>query len=146
MEKLLLVEAKNHLPNDFLVRQVYYPFRLWRDRVSKKVVNVFMTYSNDVFSFFEYAFVHPTEYNSIQLVRQKRYKIAPEEITMKDLQEILKSIKIREEPKVPFPQADKFNRVVDLLGLLMENDELEKNEITSNYGFDHRQTDYYANA
>ncbi len=35
--------------------------------------------------------------------------------------------------------------IIDLFGLLVEN-ELSKEEITSNYDFDKRQTDYYFNA
>lgn len=49
------------------------------------------------------------------------------------------------EPELPFPQADSFPRVVDLLSLLVEQD-LSKDEITSNYDFDKRQTNYYTTA
>lgn len=52
---------------------------------------------------------------------------------------------MKEEPKVPFPQAINFERVIDLLGLLA-NDTLSKEAITLNYSFDKRQTDYYVNA
>lgn len=142
----MLVEAKNHLPNDFLIRQIYYPYRLWAAKVSKPVVSVFMTYSNDVFSFFEYDFLIPGDYNSLQLIRQKKYRIALEDISFPDLESIMKEVNITEEPEVPFPQADNFERVIDLLGLLVESNTLDKQEITSNYDFDIRQTDYYANA
>jgi len=49
------------------------------------------------------------------------------------------------EPRVPFPQADVFLRVMDLLSVLVEND-LTLEEITLNYEFDVRQSSYYANA
>jgi Domain of unknown function (DUF6997) len=143
---LLLVEAKNHLPKDFLIRQIYYPYRLWRNRVSKKVVSVFMTYSNDEFRFFEYDFLIPEDYNSLQLIRQKKYRIAAEDITISDIKSILDNVELTQEPKVPFPQADKFERVIDLMGLLVDKSELDIQEITANYDFDKRQTDYYANA
>ena len=50
--KLALIEAKNTSCEDFLIRQIYYPFRLWKEKMSKEVVPIFMTYSNDKFSFF----------------------------------------------------------------------------------------------
>jgi hypothetical protein len=46
-----------------------------------------------------------------------------------------------------FPQADKFIRVIDLLDkLYIHEDPLTKDEITSEYAFDVRQTDYYVSA
>lgn len=41
IETLALLEAKRDLSADFLVRQLYYPFRAWQSRVSKKVKPVF---------------------------------------------------------------------------------------------------------
>lgn len=145
-EQLMLVEAKNFISDDFLIRQIYYPYRLWRDRLRKRVLPVFMTYSNDTFSFFEFEFADPLQYNSIQLLRQKNYAIAPELITLKEIRELAHRISPLPEPKVPFPQADKFTRVIDLLGWLMNEGELTKEEITENYNFESRQTDYYSNA
>lgn len=144
--KLALIEAKNFAVDDFLIRQLYYPYRLWQGKVSKEVVPIFMTYSNDTFSFFVYKFSNCDEYNSIELVCQKDYIIAPEQITLNDIYNVLQNTNIVTEPEVPFPQADSFARVIDLLGLLMENEILSADEITSNYSFDRRQTDYYANA
>ncbi|PXF51869.1 MAG: hypothetical protein C4B55_05860 [Candidatus Methanophagaceae archaeon] len=143
--KLALIEAKNTKCEDFLIRQIYYPYRLWKERVSKKVVPIFMTFSNDVFSFFIYEFEEAENYNSLKLVEQRDYIIAPEPINLGDIKLILERAKIISEPEVPFPQADKFSRIIDLFGLLVEN-ELSKEEITSNYDFDKRQTDYYFNA
>jgi len=50
------------------------------------------------------------------------------------------------EPQgIPFPQANRFDRVVDLLSLLAVKP-LTKDEITENYEFDARQTNYYTDA
>ncbi|MEG5062523.1 translation elongation factor [Microcoleus sp. B3-A4] len=142
---LVLIESKKYFIEDFLIRQLYYPYRLWSKKITKKVIPVFMTYSNDIFSFFIYEFSNDKDYNSLQLITQKNYTIAPEEIQRSDVDLILNNIKIIAEPDVPFPQADKFERVVDLLSLLLERD-LTKDDITENYEFDRRQTDYYTNA
>lgn len=75
----------------------------------------------------------------------KRYTIASEKIQRSDVERIFREVKKVEEPKVPFPQADIFERLVDLLSLLVEKD-LTKDEITQNYQFDSRQTNYYTDA
>lgn len=142
---LILVEAKNTQVDDFLVRQIYYPYRLWENRVDKNIVNVFMTYSNDIFSFFLYEFKNKMEYNSLELIKQVDYIIAPENIELNNVNEIFENVAICQEPDVTFPQADKFERVVDLLGLLYEYD-LTRDAITANYEFESRQTNYYADA
>jgi len=141
----VLIEAKNYAIDDFLIRQLYYPYRLWSKKMAKKVIPVLMTYSNDLFSFFIYEFSNDEDYNSLKLREQKNYTIAPEEIQRSDVDRVFNNIKVIAEPDVPFPQADKFERVVDLLSLLLERD-LTKDDITENYEFDRRQTDYYTNA
>lgn len=146
LNKLAIIEAKNFSSDDFLIRQLYYPYRLWNGKIAKEVVPIFMTYSNDVFSFFTYNFINPLEYNSLRLVSQKNYIIAPEQIVLDDIYAVLQGVNIISEPKVPFPQANSFTRVIDLLGLLIENDELTEEYITLNYAFDTRQTSYYTNA
>lgn len=141
----ILIESKNYSIEDFLIRQLYYPYRLWSKKITKKVIPVLMTYSNDVFSFFIYEFSNDKDYNSLRLIEQKNYTIAPEEIQRSDVDMVLNNIKVIPEPDVPFPQADKFERVVDLLSLLLERD-LTKDDITENYEFDRRQTEYYTKA
>lgn len=143
--QFLIIEAKNALVEDFLVRQLFYPYRLWNERTPKIVKPVFFTHSNDVFSFFIFEFNDPNTYNSLILIEQKNFVIAHEEILLEDIIDILDKTKIKSEPKIPFPQADSFNRIVDLLGLLVEKD-LSKDYITTNYDFDIRQTNYYTTA
>lgn len=141
----VLIEAKNYAIDDFLIRQLYYPYRLWSKKLTKKVIPVVMTYSNDVFSFFIYEFSNDRDYNSLRLKEQKNYTIAPEEIQRSDVDRVFNHLKLIAEPDIPLPQADRFERVVDLLSLLLQRD-LTKDDITENYEFDLRQTDYYTNA
>jgi hypothetical protein len=141
----VLIEAKNYAIDDFLIRQLYYPYRLWSKKMSKKVMPVLMTYSNDIFSFFIYEFSNDRYYNSLRLREQKNYTIAPEEIQRSDVDRVFNNLKVISEPDIPLPQADRFERVIDLLSLLLERD-LTKDDITENYEFDRRQTDYYTNA
>src|SRR5690606_12713234 len=143
--QFMIVEAKNETVDDFLVRQLYYPYRLWQSKTYKEVKPVFFTYSNDIFSFFIYEFVDPSRYNSLRLVEQKDFIISHEEVELDDIIEVFHTVQSVAEPEIPFPQADSFTRVVDLLGLLVEND-LSKEDITRNYAFDERQTAYYTRA
>jgi hypothetical protein len=143
--QLVLIEAKNYIADDFLIRQLYYPYRLWRDKVKKRITPVFLMYSNGIFSLYEYEFQEPLNYNSLVLVKQKNYTIEPVEISLDDIVRILTKVAIVVEPSVPFPQADNFRRVINLCELLSQG-EMSKDDITLNYAFDPRQTNYYADA
>jgi hypothetical protein len=144
--KLVLLEAKNFKIDSFNIRQMYYPYRLWKDKVKKEVIPAFFTYSSDIFSFFIYKFKDKAKYNSLELVEQRNFAFEEEPISMDEIYSILNNTSIVEEPStVPFPQANNFNRTIDLLGLLMENN-LTKDEIASYYNFEKRQADYYSNA
>lgn len=143
--KLMLIEAKNSISSDFLIRQIYYPYRLWNNKVNKEVIPVFMTYSNDIFSFFEFKFESPMDYNSLKLVRQQNYKIAAEKITFKDIINVFKNTKVIKEPRISYPQANSFERIINLLEMLME-EERDKDYLTHTLDVHHRQTNYYTSA
>ena len=145
INSLALFEAKRDISEDFLVRQLYYPYRVWQSRVSKPVRPLFLVYSNGIYRLYEYEFQDPNNYSSIHLVKQKNYTIEDSTITANDIQSILNSISFEEEPNLPFPQADSFERVINLCELLF-NEDLSKNSITEQYAFDSRQSDYYTNA
>lgn len=145
---LTLIEAKNHISSDFLVRQLFYPLRLWADKVTKKVRPVFLTYSNRVFHLREYEFENLDYYNSLKLISQKKYVLKNDDFSfnLKIIDEIVNNTEILREPEIPFPQADSFERVINLCELLVRSDYFSKEEITENFDFDSRQTDYYSNA
>lgn len=120
--ELIIIEAKNFKSEDFIIRQLYYPYRLWKSKVDKKIIPVFLNYSNDVFSFYVYNFNNIEDYNSLELIESKRYKISSEEIFEEDIIHILKNVKIKNEPSIPFPQADDFEKIIDLLGVLNDSE------------------------
>jgi hypothetical protein len=142
----MIAEAKKQKVTDFNIRQLYYPYRVWKDRTNKKIRPVFFTISNDIFYFFEFKFQDDFTYNSLTLVRQKNYTIKHEKITQYDINEIVsRANNFVKEPEVPFPQADDFGKVHDLLTLLYEED-LSRNQIAENFDFHKRQADYYFNS
>lgn len=141
---LSLFEDKRDLSDDFLVRQLYYPFRVWSERVTKTVKPVFLIFSNGMFNLYQYQFEDPQNYNSLRLVKQKNYVIATE-ICLVDIENLLKTVPLVQEPDISFPQADRMSRIVNLIELLNEKP-MTKQDITSEYAFDERQTNYYTDA
>ena len=145
IESLALFEAKRDLSEDFLIRQLYYPFRLWESRVTKKVRPLFLVYSNSIYRLFEYSFQDIDDYNSLVLVNQRNYSIEDTSISLSDIEKGLSRIQLVAEPEAPFPQADSFERVINICELLSEQS-VSRNEITEQYAFDARQTNYYTDA
>lgn len=142
----LICEAKNIASEELLIRQLYYPFRLWQGKLKKTVIPAFMVYSNDIFHIFLYEFTDYADYNSLKLTEHRAYTFADEAITRDDLLEVFRSVGLSlQEPEAVFPQADSFERVVDLLSVLYEKS-LTRDEVTLKYEFDERQTNYYISA
>lgn len=145
--KLAIVEAKAETVNDFIVRQLYYPYRLWSSKISKEVVPIFLTISNDIFTFYKFRFTDLQVYNSIELVSEHKYCISKSEIEISDIRAILEKTEIVPDESETFPQANSFPRIIDLLGRLYNAEEpLNTEAITLNYAFDVRQTNYYVSA
>lgn len=143
-----IIEVKNEEVEDFHIRQLYFPYRVWRERLNKKVIPIFLTYSNEIFTFSVYEFENPNDYNSLTLVKRKRYQLVPTEIEIADIRHILSNNSIKPEPKsIPFPQADRLERIIDLLvHLYSAGGIISQDDITTRYAFNIRQTQYYAKA
>lgn len=145
VKNFAIIEAKRDISEDFLIRQIYYPYRMWKDKLTKNIMTIFFVYSNGIYHLYEYKFENPDNYNSLVLVKQKNYSVEDTRITVEDIQKILDEVKILPEPNIPFPQADKFERIINLCELLNEKI-LSKDDITQKYDFDERQADYYTSA
>lgn len=154
---LNLIEAKNAISSDFLIRQLYYPFRLWKNRVNKNVRPLFLVYTNGIFYLREYTFENENIYNSVKLIKEQKYRLkdaSSKIINMQTIEELVKTISIVEEPEVPFPQADSFERIINLCEIINRNKDKKifREELSADYdftektSFDIRQVDYYTNA
>jgi len=74
--KLVLIEAKNNLTHNTIIRQLYYPFRQWQEYTKKKVYTIFFEKSTDnIYSIWQFEFTDPNNYNSIKLVKAERFQI-----------------------------------------------------------------------
>ena len=146
-----LIEAKNVISDDFLVRQVYFPYRTWSNKIKKPINNIFMTYSNETYNLYQYQFEDINSPSSIKLVKSQIYTFNPP-INLETIIQIAKSVKIVKEPHVPFPQADDFKKVLSLCESLNRSENefgyepLTKVGVSIKFGFHLRQSDYYINA
>ncbi len=144
-ESFAVIEGKNVVHSNFLVRQLYYPYRLWERKLKKRVRPVFLVYSNNIFRLMEYEFTELDCYHSIRLVREKHYSLEDTEITMEALYGAWRQTEVKPEPDVTFIQADSFEKVVSLVESLKERP-MTTAEIAELFGFRERQSDYYFNA
>ena len=148
---VIIMEAKNVLHEDFHVRQLYYPYRLWKNRVSKPIRLIFSIYTNMIFRLFEYRFVDENDYSSIELVKIKNYSLQDTTIEIEDLIEVRENTEViyqdnqDDDLKVPFIQANSFERVISLLENMKDNP-MTTEQIAKLMEFDERQSDYYFNA
>ncbi len=149
-ESVVIMEAKNVVHEDFHVRQLYYPYRLWREKVRKPIRLVFSIYSNLIYRLLEYEFQTLEDYSSIKLVRTKNYSLQDTRITQEDLKNVRYHSTVRtddnmEHAEVPFIQANSMERVISLLENIYNNP-MTSQQVAELMDFDLRQSDYYYNA
>ena len=149
-ESVVIMEAKNVVHEDFHVRQLYYPYRLWNSRVKKPIRLIFSIYSNMIYRLFEYRFRDIYDYSSIELIRSKNYSLQDTTITMEDLQEVRSITSVITDDnmsgtKIPFIQANSMDRIISLLENMYDNP-MTQMQIAELMDFEPRQSDYYFNA
>ena len=149
-DSVVIMEAKNVIHEDLHVRQLYYPYRLWRNKVNKPIRLVFSVYSNMIYRFFEYRFNVLEDYSSIELIRMKNYSLQDTTITLEDLLKVRENTVVRTDDNmadsdVPFIQANSMERIISLLENMHENP-MTSQQITELMDFEPRQSDYYYNA
>ena len=147
---VVIMEAKNVVHDDFHIRQLYYPYRLWKTRVSKPIRLVFSIYSNQIYRLFEYRFRELEDYSSIELVKSKNYSLQDTEISLDELIAVRKKTVITTDDNmdntdIPFIQANSMDRVINLLENMYENP-MTSQQIAELMDFLPRQSDYYFNA
>lgn len=148
ISKFVIIEAKNHYVKDFIIRQLYYPYKSLKQNTNKEIIPVMLIRHDNVFNFYIYSFDDDEYYNSIKLKSIKRYILDEpyNPVELDDLYNVMASIKFIDEPfKVPFPQANTFNIVLDLINELNSRD-MSADDITTYLEYDRRQTNYYIDA
>jgi len=75
INQVALIEAKNSQTNNIIIRQLFYPFRQWQHHTKKQVKTLFFEKRGDFYSFWQYEFKVPHDYNSLLLTRSQRFEI-----------------------------------------------------------------------
>ncbi|UUX33552.1 type II restriction enzyme [Fundicoccus culcitae] len=149
-QSVIIMEAKNIPMDDFIIRQLYYPYRLWLNKVNKPIRLVYSIYTNQIFRLYEYQFNDYNNYSSIELIQNKNYSLQDTTITYDDLYGVYQNTKVVtddaiDSSEVPFIQANSFERVISLMENLYDNP-MTVTGVSILYSFDKRQSDYYFNA
>lgn len=74
-DKIVLVEAKNSTTRNTIIRQLYYPFKQWKEHTSKDVFLLFFEKRGENYLIWQYGFDDVEDYNSIRLIKAAVYKI-----------------------------------------------------------------------
>lgn len=146
-DRLAIIEAKTHIPEDFMIRQLYYPYRIYNNLdITKPVMPFYFTYADEIYTFYQYEFKDLYDYSSIKKVRQYSFILNH---TLNLNMDVVKKISVKspmnpEPENVPYPQANTFQTVLDMIQYLSKP--VSKYELAEKFKFDGRQSDYYANS
>lgn len=144
-----IIEAKNNITDNFLIRQLYYPYRKWSSFIDKPVIPIYLQHRDGVYNFSIYEFYNPKEYSSIYLKERKNFVLVDQIDTLddSDIERALKTASIEKEPEdIPFPQADDFIKVKDIIAHIEDKGKITKDEVSILFGVHSRQAAYYLNA
>jgi hypothetical protein len=141
---IYLIEAKVGKRDSFHIRQLYYPYLEWSNRSWKKIVPIFLVYSNGKYYLSEFSFGR--NFGDLAIARKACYTINESPTPYVDIPELLLRIPEEGEPKgVPYPQANDLDKVVDSIKLIGDGAD-DKTQLAEFFEFEERQGDYYANA
>lgn len=136
---IIVVEAKIGECEDFHLRQLYYPYRAWRERSAKHVRPVFFTFEpgSGLYRFREYAFDPDEVYQAPRLVKAAAYRLVDPPAPS--------PARPSSRTAAPVPQADKMSRIADI-PVLVALGYAEPIRLAERMAFDPRQGRYYLDA
>ncbi len=136
---IAVIEAKIGECDDFHLRQLYYPYRFWRDQTDKQVRPIFFTYcpQEQVYRLREYRFAPPDRYATPDLVRAAAYRISTRFVPHRE------DSAVSDAP--PIPQADRLDKLA-ILPFLLEEGLTTPEAIAEALEFTPRQGRYYLDA
>lgn len=147
VDSMAVIEAKSHIPDDFMIRQLYHPYRVYYDLgIDKPILPFYFTYADEVYNFYQYEFTDYNNYSSIKAVQQFSFIVDRAlNLNIDVVKEIsAKSPMFPETSDFPYPQANTFSMVLDTIKYL--NQPRDKYELAEQFSFNSRQSDYYANS
>lgn len=144
-EDIIVVEGKMGKPDNFIIRQLYYPYRFWDTILpDKKVTPVFFCFEDERYFFWEYRFKDKFDYESIELVRSKSYEIQLGVENVLSLADFEK-IEPKKEKRWTIPQADDLRKILEFPFRVAEGMN-NSTQIAEYFEFTGRQSSYYREA
>lgn len=141
---IVLIEAKIDTPEDFIIRQLFYPYNHFKVvSPDKVIIPVFFTYEprTKTYNFWVYEIPDASNYNSIRLREVKSLRIASEhEIELADIKP--KGIVAYKDL---IPQANDVNKIIELVFKVSEGVNNYR-DVAEYFQFDERQSSYYREA
>lgn len=153
---LWLLEAKSYAPSEFCLRQLYFPYRSWAQRMKTKTVQtVFAAIEGDDFWFFELEYPDPLIFEAV-VTRSVHYIVDSRVLTKQLVEKIHNTTSAESEDWVarhnhyPFPQANSPATAVAVIRYVTDsyvnaNKLPSRDDIAEHIGFNPRQADYYCN-
>lgn len=141
------IEAKMVQRSNFLARQLYYPFRLLNTQTEKKILNVFMTYSESgSVCTHVYSIQDDNCYNSFNLISAVKYNFF-EELSIREISGIIYSTEVVDDRfDCIFPQADSMDKIFDAIRIISSNPGIIDFDLAYTMSVTGRQGGYYGNA
>ncbi|WP_373069442.1 hypothetical protein [Sulfurimonas sp.] len=142
-ESIHLIEAKIGFRNNINIRQLLYPQLYWEKELngSKKIKSYIFYLHNNIFRFIPY--IYDGKIGYADHAEEKAFKFVEKasKFSIYDV-EIDDSLV---DSSVPFPQADKFEKIQDMLFVISQNECTNKYELNLEFDIVSRQIDYYLN-
>lgn len=138
-----LIEAKIGFRNNINIRQLLYPQLYWEKEIKKvKAIKSYIFYlQDDVFRFIPYIYDGVMGYADHSLEKAFRFIEPTSTFSIYDISINEKKI----DTSVPFPQADKLDKINDMLIVISNNECITKHELELEFDIVSRQIDYYFN-
>jgi hypothetical protein len=143
-DSIVLIEAKVQTPEDFIIRQLFYPYNHFKIvSPGKKIVPVFFTYepATTTYNFWIYEIPDAADYNSIRLREVKSLHIVSEqEFKLEDIKP--QGVVVYKDL---IPQANDVNKIIELVFKVSEGVNNYR-DVAGYFQFDERQSSYYREA
>jgi hypothetical protein len=149
-DDIILIEAKVGEPQDFIVRQLFYPYQQWRKEVPQKRIRPWFFCSYEIagrrlYKFWEYKFENEKQYQSLALQKGESFFLEPQRARL-TVEELLRThVSKLDKKSWDVPQADSFWRVAEM-PLLIAQGINNSTSVAAHYEFDPRQSSYYRQA
>ena len=143
-DSIVLIEAKIDKPEDFIIRQLFYPYNHFRVvSPEKTIIPVFFTYEPKVqtYNFWIYEIPNEADYNSIRLREVKSLKIVTDDAL--EIEDIKPQGRVAYKELIP--QANDIQKIIELVFKVSEGTNNYR-DVASYFGFDARQSSYYREA